>query len=225
MNNLLRQVEKNKGEKVLSVIEKWMKIYSLELKKMNGLYELYSKAIEDKVCDIENEDKLIEVIAEYVDVNSSDYPSKSFTEENLVEVNSDYYILTGKYLDKVNNLNVLEWLKISSREDLLSANIELLRKAKQNDINLSLGHCNYNGYEGVDIDENLIKVLDLYNIKYPNRLIELTKEPMADHIEEESVVLELDNQRYKVLSWIGNLELKGCYTTSNWIDFNSIKRI
>lgn len=225
MNNLLRQVEKNKGEKVLSVIEKWMKIYSLELKEMNGLYELYSKAIEDKVCDIENEDKLIEVIAEYVDVNSSDYPSKSFTEENLVEVNSDYYILTGKYLDKVNNLNVLEWLKISSREDLLSANIELLRKAKQNDINLSLGHCNYNGYEGVDIDENLIKVLDLYNIKYPNRLIELTKEPMADHIEEESVVLELDNQRYKVLSWIGNLELKGCYTTSNWIDFNSIKRI
>lgn len=225
MKNLLRQIEKNKGEKVLSVIEKWMKIYSLELKEMNGLYELYSKAIEDKVCDIENEDKLIEVIAEYVDVNSSDYPSKSFTEENLVEVNSDYYILTGKYLDKVNNLNVLEWLKISSREDLLSANIELLRKAKQNDINLSLGHCNYNGYEGVDIDENLIKVLDLYNIKYPNRLIELTKEPMADHIEEESVVLELDNQRYKVLSWIGNLELKGCYTTSNWIDFNSIKRI
>ena len=223
MNNLLRKVEKNKGEKVLSVIEKWMKIYSLELKEINGLYELYSKAIEDKVCDIENEDKLIEVIAEYVDVNSSDYPSKSFTEENLVEVNSDYYILTGKYLDKVNNLNVLKWLKISSREDLLSANIELLRKAKQNDINLSLGHCNYNGYEGVDIDENLIKVLDLFNIKYPDRLVELTKEPMANHTEAEFVILELDNQRYKVLSWIGNLEYEGCYTTSNWIDFNTME--
>lgn len=223
MKNLLRQIEKNKGEKVLSVIEKWMKIYSLELKEMNGLYELYSKAIEDKVCDIENENKLIEVIAEYVDVNSSDYPSKSFTEENLVEVNSDYYILTGKYLDKVNNLNVLEWLKISSREDLLSANIELLRKAKQNDINLSLGHCNYNGYEGVDIDENLIKVLDLFNIKYPDRLVELTKEPIANHTEAEFVILELDNQRYKVLSWIGNLEYEGCYTTSNWIDFNTME--
>ena len=223
MNNLLRKVEKNKGEKVLSVLEKWMNIYSLELKEMNGLYELYSKTIKDKVCDIENEDKLIEVIAEYVDVNSSDYPSKSFTEENLVEVNSDYYILTGKYLDKVNNLNVLKWLKISSREDLLSANIELLRKAKQNDINLSLGHCNYNGYEGVDIDENLIKVLDLFNIKYPDRLVELTKEPMANHTEAEFVILELDNQRYKVLSWIGNLEYEGCYTTSNWIDFNTME--
>lgn len=225
MENLLRKVEISRGKEVLSIVEKWMENYSLELKKANGIYELYSKAIEDKVCDIADEHNLIEVISEYIDINSSHYPSESFSEENLVEVNYDYYKLKDEHLDKVNQLNLLQWLCVSSREGFSRSNLELVRKARQNGIELVFGACRYNDNQGIDIDLNLIEVLNLHNVKYPDRLLELTKEPMADHIEVEDIILELDNQKYKVLSWIGNLDVNGCYTTSNWIDFNSIERI
>lgn len=225
MENLLRKIEISRGKEVLSIVEKWMKIYSLELKEVNGIYELYSKAIEDKICDIEDECKLIDEISEYINANSSDYPSKSFSEDNLLEVNYDYYKLKGEHLDKVNQLNLLQWLCVSSREGFSRSNVELIRKARKNGIELVFGECGYNEYQGIEIDSNLIEILKLHNIKYPDRLLQLTTEPMADHIEVEDIVLELDNQKYKVSSWIGNLNCNGCYTTSNWIDFNSIERI
>lgn len=225
MENLLRKVEQSRGKEVLSIVEKWMENYSLELKKENGIYELYAKAIEDKVCDIEDENKLIDVISEYIDINSSDYPSESFSEDNLIEVDYDYYKLKGDHLDKVNQLNLLQWLCVSSREGFSRSNLELIRKARQNGIELVFGECGYNEYQGIEIDSNLIEVLNLHNVKYSDRLLELTTEPMSDHIEVEDVILELDNKKYKVLSWIGNLNVNGCYTTSNWIDFNSIERI
>lgn len=225
MDNLLKKIESSRGEEVLSLIKEYMEAYCLQLKKSSGVYGLYSTELEERVFIVEDEEDLIKIISEYLEVASNQYPSNTFSEEALVKLNCDYYKLTGKHLDKLRNLNVLELLKVVSKKGIEGANLELLRKARQNGISISKGYCVYNDYEGIDMDENLIKVLDIYNIKYPARLIELTKEPMADCIEEEKIVLELDKVKYEVVSWIGNLKCDGCYTTSNWVDFNTIKRI
>lgn len=224
MNDLLKQIEKSKGKDVLNIIKKWMESYSLELRKTNMEYILVNNSFEsnERVAVIENENDLIKIIAEYIDIASRD---TSCTDSEIVEMDYDYYLLTRYHLEVTKKLNFLSWIRISSREGVERANYELLRIARKNGIILSMGHCPYNNYEGISINENLIKILDFHNIKYPDRLVKLTKEAMANHIEEEIIMLELDDQKYEVVAWIGNLECEGCYTTSNWIDFNTIKKI
>lgn len=121
-------------------------------------------------------------------------------------------------------LNILEWLT-HFKYLSLDANSELLKKAKNKNIDLAFGYCDFNDYQGLDIDKNLIKLLNLYNIEFTDKLSTLTKEAISSPTQEEVITLKINNQKYEVLSWLGNLKHKGCYTTSNWIDFNTLKAI
>lgn len=223
MEKLFEEIKSSKGEESIEIIKEWMEAYSLELKKVGSTYVVYSNTFEpaEKIADVVDEDSLIEVVAEHIELFSQD---SQLSDSEFVNLDYDYKMLTGEHLKGIEKVNLLERLIVTSKESLKGANIELRDKAKKLGLEIGIGKCEYSDSQAVSVEEDLLKVLDEYKIKYSPNLNKIAKNIIDDTRDAECIELELDGEKYEVYAWSGNLELDGCYTTSNWIDFNEIIR-
>lgn len=223
MEELFEKIKSSRGKESIEIIKEWMEAYSLELKRVDAVYAIYSNTFEpaEKIADVVNEEDLIEVVAEHIELFSQD---SLLSDAEFVNLDYDYKILTGEHLKGIEKVNILERLIVTSKECLKGANIELRKKSEDKGLKIRIGSCEYSEVQAVSIEEDLIKVLEKYEVKYSSNLKELTKGIMKDSNTSECIELELDGEKYEIYAWAGNLELDGCYTTSNWIDFNEIVR-
>lgn len=223
MEKLLEEIKISKGEESIEIIKEWMEAYSLELKKVGSAYAVYSNTFEpaEKISDIVDKESLIEVVAEHIELFSQD---SQLSDSEFVNLDYDYKMLTGEHLKGIEKVNLLERLIVASREFLKGANIELSKTAKKLGLEICIGSCECSDSQAVSVEEDLLKVLDECKIKYSPNLNKIVKNIIGDAVDAECIEFELDGEKYEVYAWSGNLELDGCYTTSNWIDFNEIVR-
>lgn len=102
MENLLKKVENTIGEESIEVIKSWMEAYSLELRKLNDSYVVYSVAFEpeEKIADISNEEDFINLVAEHIEI----YAQEDLSYDELLNIDDDYKLITGSHLEIIKKI-------------------------------------------------------------------------------------------------------------------------
>ncbi|MBQ3422230.1 MAG: hypothetical protein IJH34_11325 [Romboutsia sp.] len=116
----------------------------------------------------------------------------------------------------------------SQKEELKDANIEIFKIAESFDLKITIGDnlnwCTSRNEEeqAIAIDKNLIKLLDLLNIKYSKSL----KDNNISLKPDEFLTVEFEDEsgEYYADLYPSILDVDGIGTLDYWIDFNSLKR-